>query len=52
MIRTRDSTLGIADEMVVIHQQLFDEDADLVQRIATKVATVDWNAVFKLGLAS
>lgn len=49
LIRTRDSAQGIVDETVVVHQQLFDDDAEVVRSIASKVVTIDWNAVFRMG---
>ena len=47
--RTIESTKGIADETLVVHQQLFDEDAERVRSVADKVQTVPWNAVFTHG---
>lgn len=47
--RTIDSVQGIADETVVVHQKLFDDDEDVAKGLASKVATLDWNAVFQDG---
>jgi hypothetical protein len=47
--RTIESVKGIADEVVIVHQKLFDDDADVASSLADKVCTLDWNIVFQEG---
>jgi hypothetical protein len=47
--RTIASVKGIADEAVIVHQKLFDDDAEVAASLADKVATTDWNQLFKEG---
>lgn len=47
--RTIDSCAGLVDEVVIVHQQLFDEDAEIARAFSPKVATLDWNACMKHG---
>lgn len=47
--RTLDSTKGISDETLIVHQQLFDDDAEVAHSLADKVETVDWNYCFMHG---
>lgn len=49
LLTTVNSVRGICDETVVVHQKLFDDDSEVAASIADKVATVDWNEVFKDG---
>lgn len=45
--RTCDSLRQVCDEVLVVHQTLFDEDRDIARSIADKVEVVDWNFVFQ-----
>lgn len=47
--RTIDSVRGISDEVVVVHQKMFDDDTEIAQSLADKVCVLDWNAVFQDG---
>jgi hypothetical protein len=49
LARTIGSLKGIADEVVVVHQKLFDDDSEVAASLAHQVATVDWNELFKEG---
>lgn len=40
---TIDSTRGICDETIVVHQKLFDEDVEVARSLSDKVECVDWN---------
>lgn len=44
--RTTDSLRQVCDEVLVVHQTLFDSDRDVARAIADKVEVVDWNFVF------
>lgn len=46
---TIESVRGICDEIVVVHQKLFDDDSEIAASLADKVAVLDWNAVFQEG---
>lgn len=47
--RTIISTAGICDQTVIVHQKLFDDDAEVAASLSSRVATTDWNEVFKEG---
>jgi hypothetical protein len=47
--RTIASLAGITDEVVIVHQKLFDDDAEVAASLGNRVATVDWNELFKEG---
>jgi hypothetical protein len=47
--RTIESCKGIVDEAVIVHQKMFDDDAEVAESLADKVCTTDWNEVFKDG---
>lgn len=44
--RTVDSMRPVCDEVLVVHQSLFDSDRDVARSIADKVEVTDWNCVF------
>ncbi len=44
--RTVDSMRTVCDEVLVVHQTLFDSDTEIARGIADKVEVVDWNFVF------
>lgn len=47
--RTIDSCSGIVDEVVIVHQKLFNEDAEAVRSLTPKIATTNWNETFEHG---
>lgn len=49
LLNTVNSVRGICSETVVVHQKLFDDDAEIAASIADNVVTVDWNECFKDG---
>lgn len=44
--RTADSMRQVCDEILVVHQTLFDYDQAIARSIADKVEVVDWNFVY------
>lgn len=47
--RSIASVNGICSETVIVHQKLFDDDAEVAAELADKVCTLDWNAAFQEG---
>lgn len=44
---TVDSMRTVCDEVLVVHQSLFDADREVARSIADKVEVVDWNYVYQ-----